>query len=271
MKGYSDEPQFYFGDQLRNHFRLLIEGAEKVKIASAWITKSDMLQLLVSQAQNGAGRIKIQILVGVGGYHTSPVVLKQLGSTAGIALKVYGDATKPPLFHPKLYLLQRQHWRRCLIGSMNFTGGGTVRNIESVYSFEDRPGIAEREFERFWDAADAKPFSDFDLKSYESERSRLLTAVKEVGATDVLEQEVVDIAGDPVQVDALLEGWKDYVSELKKAPSGERRANWRDVLNNRHRLVNRDWSQDLSDDELDLMFGTGRYKAFGNLKQAKVN
>lgn len=217
--------------------------------------------------------MEVRIVVGVGGYHTDPVVLKQLDSTTGIELKVYGGSG-PPLYHPKLYLFQRQHWRRCLIGSMNFTRngtrGGTNDNIESVYSFEDKPGMAEREFERFWNSADAKPFSGFDCDSYTNERRRLLAAVKKAEATAVLEADVIATADNRVQVDPLREGWKKYVAELKAVPE-ERRKGCFTVLDNCHKLVNRDWRRDLNETELDLMFGTRQYSSFGNLQQLKQN
>lgn len=266
MKGYSGESRFYFGDELSSHFRDLTEGATKVDIATAWISNSKALKLLVSQTQHSAA---IRMVVGVGLFATDPAVLKWLGSTAGIELRVHGDV-EPPLFHPKLYVFQRQHWHRALIGSMNFTNAGTTKNIESVLSFEDKFRTAVQEFERFWKSPLAAPFDKFDLTSYEARRRSVLTDVKNIGATDVLDVDVATTADSPVQVDALREGWNEYFAELKAIPE-KHLEHYRKVLAVRTQLVNRNWSLDLNKAELDIMFGIDPYYAFGHLAVLKRN
>ncbi len=266
MKGYSGESRFYFGDELRNHLRDLTDGATKVDIATAWVSNSSALKLLVSQTQRHAG---IRMVVGVGLFATDPAVLKWLGSTEGIELRVHGSV-EPPLFHPKLYAFQYQHWHRTLIGSMNFTNAGTTTNIESVLSFEDKLRTGVQEFERFWKSPLAVPLDQFDLTSYEAKRRSVLADVKNIGATDVLEVDVAATADSHVQVDALREGWKEYVAELKAVPE-KQLEDYRRVLAVRTLLVNRNWSADLDKAELDIMFGIDPYYAFGHLAQLKQN
>ncbi len=266
MKGYSGESRFYFGAELRNHLRDLTDGATKVDIATAWVSNSDALKLLVSQTQRSAA---IRMVVGVGLFATDPAVLKWLGSTAGIELRVHG-CVEPPLFHPKLYVFQRQHWHRVLIGSMNFTNAGTTKNIESVLSFEDKSRTAVQEFERFWKSPIAVPFDQFDLTSYEARRRSVLSDVKNIGATDILEVDVAATADGQVRPDPLHEGWKEYVKELKAVPEIHLE-HYRRVLAVRTQLVNRNWSLELNKAELDIMFGIDPYYAFGHLAVLKQN
>jgi hypothetical protein len=53
MKGYSGESRFFFGAELGQHLRELIEGAIKIRIATAWISDSQILSLLLGRAQQG--------------------------------------------------------------------------------------------------------------------------------------------------------------------------------------------------------------------------
>jgi HKD family nuclease len=263
VNAFSGEPRFYSGDELKKHLRALIESASKIDIATAWVSESNVLKLLASQAATAP----VRLVVGVGGYTTDPVVLKKLGTHPDITLKIYGGP-EPPLFHPKLYVFQHQHFRRTLVGSMNLTNAGTTKNIESVLSIEDKNGTAGQEFERFWMSSEAVPFEKFDLRAYEAKRRALLAAVKEIGAAEVLEADVVASAESRVELDALKEGWKSFVQQLINSGhlEGHRR-----VLNVRNQFIGRDWSKELTKDELHVMFGTSDYYAFGRLSAAKQN
>ena len=263
MNAFSGEPRFCSGDELTKHLRALIEGSSKIDIATAWVSKSSILKLLVSAGIKAA----IRMVVGVGGYTTDPVVLRRLGSHPSISLKIYGSPD-PPLFHPKLYTFQHLFFRRVLVGSMNLTNAGTTQNIESMLSTEDKNGAAGREFERFWNSPNAIPFDQFDLKAYEEKRAVMLAAVKAVGAAEVLEADVVESAENRIQIDALMEGWRSYVQEL--TASGHLEGHQR-VLAVREGFIKRDWSVDFTKDELDIMFGTAEYYAFGRLSALKQN
>jgi HKD family nuclease len=263
MKAFSGEPRFYSGDELRKHLRTLIETASVIDIATAWVSESNLLKLLVSAGTKAT----IRMIVGVGGYTTDPGVLKKLGAHPNLTLKIYGHP-EPPLFHPKLYLFQYQFFRRALVGSMNFTNAGTTKNIESMLSIEDKHGTAGQEFERFWNSSEAVAFDKFDLVGYEAVRRPLLAKVKAVGAADVLEVDVAESAESRIELDTLREGWKTYVKEL--IASGHLKGHKR-VLSVRNQFIDRDWSQQLTKDELDIMFGTGDYSAFGRLSALKQN
>ncbi len=265
MQGFTGEPRFYSGAELRNHFRCLIEGATKIDIATAWVSSSDILDLLLSQDT----KTSIRIVVGVGGYSTDPVALKKLGSKPNVTLKIHGDAGSSPLFHPKLYIFAHQHFRRTLIGSMNFTRAGSTQNIESMLSMEDKQRSADKEFERFWTSTAALPFDQFDLAAYEEKRRQLLRAVKDAGAEGVLDSDVEATAESQVQTDALTEDWGRFIAELKAAPNNL--DDYRRVLEVRRELVDRDWSKDLTKHDLDIMFGTTPYYAWGRLGTLRQN
>jgi IS1 family transposase len=174
------------------------------------------------------------MVVGVGGYMTDPVVLKTLGTNLNVALRIHGSP-EPPLFHPKLYLFQHQHFHRTLIGSMNFTNAGTTKNIESMFSTNNTNGAAGTEFDRYWNSPQAMPFDQFDLKSYEDKRRAMLAAVKAAGAAEVLEEDVDASAESQVEIDILKEGWKAYVQQLIASHhlEGHRRVTVRPQSNSR--------------------------------------
>jgi hypothetical protein len=261
---FSGDQRFYFGDELRKHFRILIESASKIDIATAWVSDSNILKLLVSDGIKAS----IRMVVGVGGYATDPVVLKKLGTHPNIKLKIHGGP-EPPLFHPKLYLFEQQHFRRALIGSMNFTSAGTTKNIESMFSTSNTSGSSGPEFERFWSSPQAIPFAQFDLRSYEEKRRTMLAAVKAAGAAEVLEEDVAASAENQVEIDALKEGWQEFLDELRNAANGLDDS--LKVLRARQQFIGRAWPKEFTKDELDIMFGIAPYYAFGNLKQLKQN
>lgn len=263
MMAFSGEPRFYSGDEFRKHLQTLIETASVIDIATAWVSESNLLKLLVSDGI----KAKIRMIVGVGGYTTDPVVLKKLGAHQNLTLKIYGHP-EPPLFHPKLYLFEYQIFRRVLVGSMNFTNAGTTKNIESMFSVEDKHRTAGQEFERFWNSSQAVAFNKFDLIGYEAKRRTLLAKVKEIGAADVLEADVAESAESRIELDTLREGWKTYVQELIE--SGHLEGHMR-VLSVRDRFVGHDWSRPFTEDELEIMFGTGDYSSFGRLSALKLN
>lgn len=260
---FSADPHFCSGDELRKQLRILIESSSKIDIATAWVSDSNILKLLVSDGIKASTRM----VVGVGGYMTDPVALKKLGTHPKIALRIYGGP-EPPLFHPKLYLFQHQHFHRTLIGSMNLTNAGTTKNIESMFSTSNTNRSAGPEFERYWDSPRAIPFDQFDLRSYEEKRRAMLVTVKEAGAAEVLEEDVVASAESQVEIDILKEGWNAYVRQLIASDhlEGHKR-----VLAVRKQFIGRDWSKDFTEDELKIMFGISPYYAFGSLKQLKLN
>jgi hypothetical protein len=223
-----------------------------------------MLKLLVSQGV----KAPIRMVVGVGGYTTDPMVLKKLGTHPNVTLKIHGGP-EPPLFHPKLYVFQHQHFRRALVGSMNFTNAGTTQNIESMLSIEDKHSAAGQEFERFWGSPHSVAFEQFDLATYEVKRRALLAAVKVAGAADVLEADVATSADSRIEVDVLKEGWEVFLNELKNAPHGLDDS--LRVLRVREQFIGRDWSKEFTKDELDIMFGGADYYAFGRLSVLRQN
>lgn len=259
MKAFTGEPRFYSGQELRTHLSYLIQDSSKIDIATAWVSNSSAVELLLSDSTKAA----VRMVVGIGGYNTDPVALKALGgSEPKITLKIHG-AAGPPLFHPKLYVFQHAHFRRLLVGSMNLTNAGATANIESMFSAEDRQQQATKEFDRFWNSPDAVAFERFDLVDYEAKRREKLAAVKAAGAADVLEADVMESAESRIEVDALREDWRTYFGELKSRSDGLN--DHLRVLRVRQQFVDRDWSTSLNENELDIMYGKAPYYAFGRL------
>lgn len=131
---------------------LVDEFAERLKlstdvwIASAWVTRSDALNdLLTSDC-------RVKALVGTHGNATDPDAVQSLvdGNNCDVRL-VEGGA----LFHPKLYLFRRSRRKTVAwIGSANFTGAGLAGNREVMLEFDEESAISEMEswFDERWRA-----------------------------------------------------------------------------------------------------------------------
>lgn len=173
MMAFSGESHFYSGDEFRKHLRTLIETASVIDIATAWVSESNLLKLLVSDGIKAT----IRMIVDVGGYTTDPVVLKKLGARTRISPLKFTAIQSPLSSIPSSTYSNINSF----VGSMNFTNAGTTKNIESMLSIEDKHGTAGQEFERFWNSSQAVAFDKFDLVGYEAKRRPLLAKVKAVG------------------------------------------------------------------------------------------
>ena len=150
---------------------------------------------------------------------------------------------------------------------MNLTDAGTTSNVESMLSFDDRDKKALLEFERFWNSDRSVPFAAFDLKAYEIARKARLAAIKDAGASDVLDQDVAASAQSGYEADILMEDWAAFVLKLRAIPNGIE--GYRRVLSKRQQFLGRNWSSDFSEADLDFMFGVNPYAAYGRLVQLK--
>ena len=118
-------------------FDMLVAKAQRVQIASAWMTDSGALNALLRR-KNCA----VQAIIGIRGNATSPASLSSLAERFGWeSLRVADHAE---LFHPKLLLF---HYRNnptvAWIGSANFTGHGMGANIELMLQTDDKGAVAQ--------------------------------------------------------------------------------------------------------------------------------
>lgn len=119
------------------HFKALIANAEKVQIASAWMTDSGALKALL-----GRKNCEVEAIIGIRGNATSPESLLSLARTFGWSSLRIADPKR--LFHPKLVLFQyRESPPVAWIGSANFTGPGMAGNIELVLQTDDKQVVAQ--------------------------------------------------------------------------------------------------------------------------------
>ena len=128
-----------------DRFEELVNGAESVWLASAWVTRSKALDGLLALGD------AIKALVGVHGNATDPDAVQSL-IDAGCGVRIVKGGA---LFHPKLYLFRRPGGRtKGWIGSANFTGAGLDGNREIILEFDDKVAIAEVEswFDEHWRA-----------------------------------------------------------------------------------------------------------------------
>ena len=262
MKAFLGVTRFYSGKELTAHFLALAETASAIDIATAWLSRSNALDLLVSQG----ARVKIRIVVGVSGYSTEPAALKLLSDKTNVDLRIF-ERYHAPLFLPKLYGFRAPLRCRVLIGSMNFTSAGTSQNIESVLSLDMKSEDAGSEFERFWKHPKTVGIGEFDLDSYAALRRSKLAAVKEISGSDVLDPEVAAMPNSPAEADVLQADWNVFVSKVKAVRDIDQ---WQIVLDDRHLLVDRNWSKDLDQTDLKLMFGSRPYQHFGDTGALKM-
>lgn len=108
-------------------FKKNLEFAEQVDIASAWATRSQVLNALVLNAKRR--HILVRAIVGTSRNVTEPDALKQLHEIG--ELRLVSD--EYPLFHPKIFVFRSEGKSLAWIGSANFTKGGFERNEETIF------------------------------------------------------------------------------------------------------------------------------------------
>ena len=121
-----------------DEFRKQIDGAQTVRVASAWMTPNRALDALLRW---GKQNCEVQAIIGTHGCATAPESLEALVEEFGFKSLRIADTTR--LFHPKLFLFHRRDvvpvaW----IGSANFTYGGLAGNMELILELDDRHAVS---------------------------------------------------------------------------------------------------------------------------------
>ena len=123
------------GSDLLSAFRERLRSSVRVDIATAWATGGDALSALQESTERDHDPAKVRAIVGLHGYTTTPVALRQLQRIGALRL-VPGDPIVPaaPLFHAKVYLFRARNGRQLgWVGSANLTGKGFGSNDEVMY------------------------------------------------------------------------------------------------------------------------------------------
>lgn len=122
--------KFLNAEELGSLLPQLIKKSDAIYWSVAWATENPIVKLMVSNKQ----KIK-QLVVGVDFAHTSPQTLTTLYNA--IACLRLGSSTKAhATFHPKIYAFTSKEKATIVIGSANFTQGGTERNEEASVLIE---------------------------------------------------------------------------------------------------------------------------------------
>lgn len=119
-------------DNLRSEIELLSSKADKIEIAVAFFTESEMVKKWNEK------NIKVDLIVSLRP-PTSFYSLKELQTALNVEVSFLGNK-----FHSKFYLFYRdKKLIGGIIGSSNFTSGGLLRNIETNILIKDRKTLSE--------------------------------------------------------------------------------------------------------------------------------
>lgn len=130
-----------FGEE----FKERVATAQRVQIASAWMTESKALNALLER------KCDVQAIIGISGDATTPTSLRSLVRRFGP--KSLRITNQKPLFHPKLFLFHRDPGPTIAwIGSANFTAHGMGVNTELMLQTDEDCVVREMNlwFETQW-------------------------------------------------------------------------------------------------------------------------
>ena len=130
-----------FLDAFRDH----LKDAQGLRMASAWLSNSDAFGALL--ARRG---MKVKAIIGTYGTSTDLAALQKVVRWFGP--KSLRIVAPPALFHPKLFLFEKQDRTIAWIGSANFTRGGMETNTELMLETGQARMVATMEdwFDDLW-------------------------------------------------------------------------------------------------------------------------
>ena len=121
---------FLSTDGFARKLQKLTENYEKLYWSVAWATDGQHFDNLKKHIN------KIEkLVIGTDSHITTPSVLKQLNDCKKVRAM---PLTEKGIFHPKIYYFEKNDSAACLIGSANFTNGGTKANIETIILLKGR-------------------------------------------------------------------------------------------------------------------------------------
>lgn len=117
---------------LKIRLKELMDKYDEYYWAVAWASSKTALADELFQRKS---KIK-QIVVGIDFDQTDPDFLNMMASVSSSRIAVYPSGGT---FHPKVYYFQSQKYAAAIVGSANFTRGGTEHNVEVSILMEGRP------------------------------------------------------------------------------------------------------------------------------------
>lgn len=119
--------------QIGKQLNRLMREFDEFYWAIAWGTQGPLAQLLLDNKEKIS-----KLIVGISFSHTDPDLLKALKDS--LVAKVYPDSDNG-LFHPKIYYFESSNGKAAaIVGSANFTEGGTHSNNEAALLLEGNAG-----------------------------------------------------------------------------------------------------------------------------------
>src|SRR5437764_808986 len=107
---------------LLNEFERLLQDAERIDMAVAWICFSQAFTMLTREVRRR--KLALRIVVGLSGNITDPEALRALLEFPDLTGLRAGPQPPGGIFHPKFYLFHLPQRKICWVGSANFTGQG---------------------------------------------------------------------------------------------------------------------------------------------------
>lgn len=103
-----------------------------VTIVSAFVARATIHRLKSRLRELHAAGTKVRLVIGVDMGGTSKEVLQELCSWSPIEVFVFKNKKAGVTFHPKIYVIERDHVAEFFVGSNNLTDGGLFKNYEGA-------------------------------------------------------------------------------------------------------------------------------------------
>lgn len=154
-------------DFIRNELQACGERKQRIYIASAFFTESDVLEEMARTAES------ILLVVRLG-FPTSPGALARALKLRAVKVRYYSHHS----FHPKLYIFGDE---RALVGSANLTGAAISSNQEIVISVDaedDRFSDLQQLFASYWEHG--RVLTPETLDHYRASYAKHAQAIKDI-------------------------------------------------------------------------------------------
>ncbi len=184
----------------------LVRAHDDIRLSIAWATEGPHVDGLLEHAAKIS-----RLVVGIEGYLTSPAFLEKIRRFRGARI---GEAVNG-VFHPKIYYFERQGKAAAIVGSANFTRGGTATNVEAALLIE-----GDKSVDVFVEIRAAIEAAFRSGRAIDTEFLQSYTLQHEAtkGARDRLARPLVRLPTCGGKLAPLLTwSWADYAREVREA------------------------------------------------------
>ena len=224
--------RFIRGDNLNGCFTALLETHTRVDIATAWATGGEHLRVLSEAASREQWPVEVRAIVGLAGNATRPDALEELYRITNGDLRIIRGGCR--LFHPKLYLFQRQTngcaGSHAWVGSANFTKAGFGRRNEASNEeliVQMGPGETTNElvkwFQERWDQCPTDPPVRDVIDQYTEDWNPPGRSLRRIAWGEVSRR--IDLLGDAHRP-LTLEGYREVLKQCEGMLQDEQ-ADWK--------------------------------------------